>query len=48
MTAEASAIAAQSNPLVRLVEIPGAHHHVPLECPEALARAVTEFIDTLH
>ena len=48
MTAEASVIAAQSNPLVRLVEIPGAHHHVPLECPEALARAVTEFIDTLH
>jgi pimeloyl-ACP methyl ester carboxylesterase len=47
MTAEASAIAAESNPLVRLVEIPGAHHHVPLQCPDALARAITEFVDTL-
>jgi pimeloyl-ACP methyl ester carboxylesterase len=44
MTAEASAIAAASNPLLQLVEIPRAYHHVPLECPELLARAITEFV----
>lgn len=43
MAAEASAIAAASNPLVQLVEIPAAHHHVPLECPELLALAIAEF-----
>jgi len=43
MTAEASANAVASNRLVRLVEIPAAHHHVPLECPELLAKAITEF-----
>jgi len=23
--------------------IPGAHHHIPLECPEALAGVVSDF-----
>ena len=48
MTAEASANAIASNPLVRLIEIPGAHHHVPLESPEPLARAIVEFAATVH
>jgi pimeloyl-ACP methyl ester carboxylesterase len=48
MTAEASAKAAASNPLVSLVEIPGGHHHVPLESPEPLARAIEEFVTALR
>ena len=48
MTAEASAGAAASNPLVRLIVIPAAHHHVPLERPELLARAITEFAAIVH
>jgi pimeloyl-ACP methyl ester carboxylesterase len=43
MTAEASAKAVASNERVRLAVIPGAHHHVPLECPAALARIISEF-----
>jgi len=43
MTAEASANAVASNERVRLAVIPSAHHHVPLECPEALARIISEF-----
>ncbi|HXR24361.1 MAG TPA: alpha/beta hydrolase, partial [Candidatus Binataceae bacterium] len=47
MTAEASANAVVSNERVRLAMIPGAHHHVPLECPEALARIISEFAATV-
>lgn len=47
MTAEASANAEMSNRRVRLVEIPGAHHHVPLECPAALARIIVNFVSNL-
>jgi pimeloyl-ACP methyl ester carboxylesterase len=47
MTAEAAAGAAESNPLVHVAVIPGAHHHVPLECPELLGRAIAEFTVTV-
>lgn len=43
MTAEATAIAAASNPLVSVTMIPGAHHHVPLESPDLLAQAIDQF-----
>jgi pimeloyl-ACP methyl ester carboxylesterase len=43
MTAEATADAAQSNPLIRVTLIPRAFHHVPLESPELLARAIGDF-----
>jgi pimeloyl-ACP methyl ester carboxylesterase len=44
MTAEAAARAAASNPLAALVTIAGAHHHVILEQPAMVARAIEEFI----
>jgi pimeloyl-ACP methyl ester carboxylesterase len=43
MTEEASVNALVSNERVQLAVIPGAHHHVPLESPEALARIISEF-----
>jgi pimeloyl-ACP methyl ester carboxylesterase len=43
MTAEASASAVLSNQRVQLAVIPGAHHHVPLEYPAALARIIGDF-----
>jgi len=43
MTAEAAARAAASNPLARLVTIPAAHHHLPLERPAELAAALLNF-----
>jgi pimeloyl-ACP methyl ester carboxylesterase len=43
MTAEATVSAADSNPFVRVAVISGAHHHVPLEFPDLLARAIAEF-----
>jgi pimeloyl-ACP methyl ester carboxylesterase len=46
MTAEAAASAAASNPLVNLVEIPGAHHHLILERPRELAMAIENFADS--
>jgi len=46
MTAEATVRAALSNPLVRVAEIAGAHHHVPIECPDPLARLISEFAAT--
>jgi len=46
MTAEAAMRAAKSNRL-RLVTIPASHHHVPLEHPVALARAIAEFVETV-
>lgn len=47
MTADAAAQAAASNPLARLVTIPAAHHHVPLECPGLLAHVIRDFISAL-
>jgi len=47
MTAEATASAAESNPLVRVAVISGAHHHVPLESPDLLARSIAEFTAAL-
>lgn len=43
MTAEAAANASRSNPLVEVVTIPNAHHHLPLEAPESLAGALQQF-----
>ncbi len=47
MTVEAARRAVQSNPVARLVTISGAHHHIPLERPEALARVLEEFVRAL-
>jgi len=47
MTAEATAVARDSNPHVRLITIPASHHHVLLEKPGAVARALEEFIASL-
>jgi esterase len=47
MTAEASATAVASNQRVRLVVIPGAYHHVPLESPAALARIIGDFASSI-
>lgn len=47
MTAEATAGAAQSNALIRLSVIPRAFHHVPLEAPDLLSRAIVEFTATV-
>jgi len=44
MTAEGAARAVASNPKAALVTIAGAHHHVILEQPAAVARTVEEFI----
>jgi pimeloyl-ACP methyl ester carboxylesterase len=44
MTAEAAARAVASNPRATLVTIARAHHHVILERPAAVARAIEEFI----
>jgi pimeloyl-ACP methyl ester carboxylesterase len=44
MSAEAARAAARSNPLVRLLTIPGVGHHLPLECPAALARVIADFV----
>ena len=43
MLAEAAAKAVTSNPLVQLRTIPDAHHHLPLERPLEVARAIAEF-----
>lgn len=47
MTAEGAEHARALNPLVRLKTIAGAHHHVILEKPEAVARLIEEFAATL-
>ena len=44
MTAEAAAGATNSNPLAQFVTIPNAHHHLPLEAPDSLARAIEQFV----
>jgi pimeloyl-ACP methyl ester carboxylesterase len=43
MTAEAAANASRSNPLIEFVTVPNAHHHLPLEAPESLARVIEQF-----
>ncbi len=43
MTAEAAANARRSDPPVEVVTILNAHHHLPLEAPELLARAIQQF-----
>ncbi len=43
MTAEGATLAAASNPLARLVTIPAAHHHLPLERPAELAQEIESF-----
>ena len=43
MTAEAAANATRWNPLVELVTIPNAHHHLPLEAPALLAQEIERF-----
>jgi pimeloyl-ACP methyl ester carboxylesterase len=47
MTADAAEHARASNPHARLVTIPGAHHHVILENPAAVARIIEEFAASL-
>ena len=47
MTAEAAEHARESNPHAKLVTIPGAHHHVILEDPAAIARVIEEFAASL-
>ena len=47
MTAEAAEHARESNPHAQLVTIPGAHHHVILENPAAIARVIEEFAASL-
>lgn len=47
MTAEAAAHAVASNPMAALVTIAGAHHHVILEQPDMVARAIEEFFATV-
>ena len=47
MTAEAAAGACAANPRMRLVTIRAAHHHLLLEKPAAVARAIREFVASL-
>lgn len=47
MTAEAAAAACAANPRMRLVTIPAAHHHLLLEKPAAVAKAIREFVASL-
>jgi pimeloyl-ACP methyl ester carboxylesterase len=48
MTAEAAERARESNPKAQLVTIPGAHHHVILENPAAIARVIENFTASLE
>ena len=48
MTAEAAAGACAANPRMRLVTIPAAHHHLLLEKPAAVAKAIREYVASLH
>lgn len=47
MTAEGAQRAVESNPHARLKVIAGAHHHLPLERPDELARLIEEFASGL-
>ncbi len=46
MLADSAEKARESNPLVQLITMPGAHHHLPLERPLELARAIEDFART--
>jgi pimeloyl-ACP methyl ester carboxylesterase len=48
MTAEAASRAVMSNPAARLVTIPDAYHHLPLERPTELAREILSFARELR
>jgi pimeloyl-ACP methyl ester carboxylesterase len=48
MTAEAASHASRANPLVELVTIAAAHHHLPLEAPELLADVLRQFVAALR
>ena len=48
MTVEGLAHAAEANPRARAVTIPGAHHHVLLEMPQAVARVIEDFARTVE
>ncbi|MBI4371594.1 MAG: alpha/beta hydrolase [Elusimicrobia bacterium] len=48
MNREELARVAAALPGARAVEIPGAHHHVPLDAPRALAAAIAEFAASLN
>lgn len=43
MTAEAASSVCRTNPMVELVTIPEAHHHIPLQAPESLAGLIEHF-----
>ncbi len=47
MTPDAARRAVESNPMVRLVTVPRAHHHILLERPEPLARVIEAFVNKL-
>jgi pimeloyl-ACP methyl ester carboxylesterase len=47
MTAEGAQRAAGLNPLARLEVVVGAHHHLPLERPDALAELIGKFLASL-
>ena len=47
MTVEAASNASRANPLVELVTVPNAHHHIPLEAPGSLAQVIEQFV-TAH
>jgi pimeloyl-ACP methyl ester carboxylesterase len=47
MTVEGLALAHQANPKAQAVTIPGAHHHVLLEMPAAVAHVIEDFSATL-
>jgi len=47
MTPEGMESARVANPQVRLITIPDAHHHVILEKPDAVARAIEDFAASL-
>lgn len=47
MTAEGARHALESNPQARLEVIPGAHHHLLLERPDALAEIIQRFVESL-
>ncbi len=48
MHADAAQAALESNPRARLLTIPGAHHHVILEQPAAVARAILDFVASVE
>jgi pimeloyl-ACP methyl ester carboxylesterase len=48
MTADAAAAATEANPHMRLITIPASHHHVLLEKPAAVAKAIEDFVAGLQ